>query len=391
MNIKRIPTIITLMIALVCTGAVSVYGLPEVKEVVSGDAEVQYVDSNTMQINATDNTIINYNSFNIQENETVLISLPSNNSQILNRVLGNSASQLNGDLNCNGVFILVNKSGIYVGPNANIDAASLVLSTRDITNSDFVDGNHLFKKLSKEEVDMLLLNEGTIKIQEGGFGVLIAGAVENKGKIIAPAGKIVLAGGDAIKLDISNKGLISVAILEEAASTILDHEGRPVTEQIKNTGSLEANGGAVILKAESVTDVFRKAINLDGYVTANRIEEKDGVIRIVADGEVNINAEVSATQINVGDPEGAVPEDVYIDGGEIEAEKEIEVIAQSNIVTNTNIKSNTSDVKLFADHDDDGAGSFTQESGVIEAAGEGDVYIDGSGEMTLGEVKTELG
>ncbi|MGB2661628.1 MAG: filamentous hemagglutinin N-terminal domain-containing protein, partial [Candidatus Omnitrophota bacterium] len=135
MNIKRIPTIITLMIALVCTGAVSVYGLPEVKEVVSGDAEVQYVDSNTMQINATDNTIINYNSFNIQENETVLISLPSNNSQILNRVLGNSASQLNGDLNCNGVFILVNKSGIYVGPNANIDAASLVLSTRDITNS----------------------------------------------------------------------------------------------------------------------------------------------------------------------------------------------------------------------------------------------------------------
>ncbi|MFQ5951994.1 MAG: filamentous hemagglutinin N-terminal domain-containing protein, partial [Candidatus Omnitrophota bacterium] len=366
MKFKRFPTIIILTIALVCAAAVSIYGLPEVEEVVSGEAEVKYVDSNTMQINATDNTIINYNSFNIQENESVLVSLPSSNSQILNRVMGGSASHLMGDLNCNGIFILVNKSGIYVGPNANIDVASLVLSTRDITNSDFLDGNHLFKKLSDDEVDMLLLNEGTIKIQEGGFGVLIAGAVENKGKIIAPAGKIVLAGGDAIKLDISSKGLISVAILEETASTILDHEGKPITEQIKNTGNLEANGGAVILKAESVTDVFRKAINLDGYVAANRIEEKDGVIRIVADGDVEISAEVEA-------------------GGEID------VFSDGNIKTSSNIKNNDGDIVLYADHDGDGEGSFTQEEGVIEATGEGDVFIDGSGEMKLGEIKTELG
>ncbi|MGB2662240.1 MAG: hypothetical protein WBD04_07645, partial [Candidatus Omnitrophota bacterium] len=60
MKIKRIPTIITMIITLVCASAVSIYGLPEVKEVVSGDAEVQYINSTTMQINATNNTIINY-------------------------------------------------------------------------------------------------------------------------------------------------------------------------------------------------------------------------------------------------------------------------------------------------------------------------------------------
>ena len=209
MNTRQFKKIAVIIFIMIFTSYSCVYPLPEVDEVVSGAAEINISDPQTMNITATDNTIINYNSFNIGENERVFVTLPSSSSDILNRVVGGDASRLMGGLQCNGIFILVNPSGVYVGAAANIDVASLVLSTRDITNSDFLDGNYLFKKLSQEEVDMLLLNEGNIKIHDGGFGVLIAGAIENKGTIIAPAGKIALAAGDAVKLDICGNGLVA--------------------------------------------------------------------------------------------------------------------------------------------------------------------------------------
>ncbi|MGB2879301.1 MAG: GLUG motif-containing protein [Candidatus Omnitrophota bacterium] len=321
MKSKAVTTIIFSVCAIFFAGVACVHPLPEVDEVVSGEAEIKITDSQTMNIDAANHTIINYTSFNINENEKVYINLPSRDSDILNRVTGKTPSYILGDLYCNGVCILVNASGIYVGQNANIDAAGLVLSTRDITDSDFISGNYVFKKLSDEQLDMLLLNEGTIKIHDGGFGVLIAGAVENRGTIICPAGKIVLAGGDAIKLDIAGNGLISVAILEETASKILDYEGNPITDQIKNSGRLEANGGTVILKAESVTDIFQCAINLEGFVMANKVEEKDGKICLVADSEVKLNAEMQATQIEIsaGKISGA-PDRVHAKGDYLKVE-----------------------------------------------------------------------
>ncbi|MBD3425932.1 MAG: DUF2341 domain-containing protein [Candidatus Omnitrophica bacterium] len=359
---RRILQIPVFVLAIVIAFATSLYALPKVDEVVSGKAEVN-VSDNTMRIDAADNTIINYSTFDIAENESVIVSLPKVDSKVLNRVLGSSRSEIMGRLECNGIFILVNKSGVYVGPNANVDVQSLVLSTRDITDSDFLSGKHVFKKLTKEEVDGLLLNEGKINIREGGFGVLIAGAIENRGKIIAPAGKIVLAAGDAIKLDIAGNGLISVAILEKTASNILDHQGNPITDQIKNTGELEA--GTVVLKAEHVTDVFRNAINLEGCVSANRIEKKDGVVRITASGNVNVATEIEASAV------------------EVKSEQDVNILAD--------IKAYGGDIDLFADSDGDGKGSFTQVVGIIEATGKGDIYIDGSGEMSLKTLISELG
>jgi filamentous hemagglutinin family protein len=245
--------------------------LPEPEKVVSGQAEFLYPDSTTLEINASDKAIINYKSFDILENESVIVRLPAVSNEILNRVIRNNASELLGRLSCNGIFLLINESGIYIGPRASIEAAGLVLSTRDILDADFLSGKYFFKKLSKDELDYLLLNEGTLKVASGGYAALIAGAIENKGAIIAPLGTIALAGGNAVTLGISDDGLISIAIDEPVAQTVLDYQGRPVTEQIKNTGNLEADGGVVILKAESIPGIFEKAINLDGYVKAEKL------------------------------------------------------------------------------------------------------------------------
>ena len=265
------------------------FALPQPDQVSSGSADFVYPDSTTLQINASDKAIINYNSFSIAENESVIVNLPSSNSQILNRDLGGSASQIFGKLFCNGILFLINKSGIHFGPKANVDVAGIVASTRDISDSDFLSSKYIFSKQS--EGDGLLLNQGKISIRNGGFGVFIAGAIENQGIIVAPIGTVAMAAGDLVRLDLSADGLISVGIDKATASTILDAEGKPITEQIKNTGTIEA--GIVILKAEALPGVFETAINLDGFVKAEKIVIQGD--KVVVTGNIQASQSISVT------------------------------------------------------------------------------------------------
>ncbi|MBU0693507.1 MAG: hypothetical protein KKC11_02385, partial [Candidatus Omnitrophica bacterium] len=239
-------------------------------------------------------------------------------------------------------------------------------------------------------LDMLLVNRGTIKVKDGGFGVLIAGGIENEGKIIANAGKVVLAGGDAVKLNISNNGLISVIIDEAVASEVLDHQGKAITDQIKNTGTIEANGGTVIFNAESLPGIFAKAVNLEGFIKANKLRNIDGIVKIVADKDVRLAAKIKASNVEVGNEE-KVPENVEIAGGSVAAENNIKVLAKNDINVNVDVTAKKGDIRLFADYDGDLKGSFRQLAGVIEAKGKGNVYIDSSETAELGKIITEAG
>ncbi|MFA6143131.1 MAG: filamentous hemagglutinin N-terminal domain-containing protein, partial [Candidatus Omnitrophota bacterium] len=131
---------VVIMIALILLSSASFsFALPTVDEIKEGTATITVDESGTnMTINASNNAIINYSSFNINENESLNVMLPDASSQILNRVTGSSMSNIYGSLTCNGLFVLVNVNGINVGPNAHIDAARLILSTRDISDSDFL-------------------------------------------------------------------------------------------------------------------------------------------------------------------------------------------------------------------------------------------------------------
>jgi len=161
--------------------------------------------------------------------------------------------------------------------------------------------------------DLLLLNEGDITIKEGGFGVLIAGAVENSGRIVVPAGKAVLAGGDAVRLNMSGDGLISVTIDKATASTIVDVAGNPVTEQVSNSWDIEADRGMVILKAESAAGIFEKAINLDGFTSAVKVQEQGGVVSLVSSGKIEVNGFVDADRLEVSGSSVAAPQKITID------------------------------------------------------------------------------
>ena len=101
---------------------------------------------NTQTITTTLNqTIINAQSSNVGAGYTVNFVAPAPNnsalSGILFRDIGNSPSNINGIVNSNAFLVWVNTNGINVGPSATINAPALVLSTRDITNTNFISGN----------------------------------------------------------------------------------------------------------------------------------------------------------------------------------------------------------------------------------------------------------
>ncbi|MBP7056142.1 MAG: filamentous hemagglutinin N-terminal domain-containing protein, partial [Candidatus Omnitrophica bacterium] len=356
---KTLALIMSALFIMAVCSIDKVYSLPEVDEVQNGSAEFVYADANTMIITASDKAIVNFKSFDIMENERVTINLPNSSSEMLNRVTGPNASYIMGSLSSNGRIFLVNPNGVNIGPNAQITAVSVVISTRNLTNTNFLSSQYIFEKLASTQIDKLIKNQGVIEVSEGGFGVLIAGAVENDGRIIAPVGTVAIATGDMVRLDVSSNGMISIAIEQAVASQIMDENGNPVTDQIRNTknGRLEANGGHVVLKAESISDIFTKAINLDGVVRADKVEMKDGVVRILSSKEVEVKADISASKIEIGSPDEAVPTRIDLIGAKIVANGQgISIIAKGDINTTATITAIDSNVYLTADYDLDNVG-----------------------------------
>ena len=118
------------LIALTFLISGTVYALPQDPSVSHGEAKFDQVDAQTLNITASNKSIINYSSFNIGRAETVNFHLPSVSAFSLNRVLGNSVSRIRGTLTANGNLILVNPKGIFFGSSANVNVGGLIASTQ---------------------------------------------------------------------------------------------------------------------------------------------------------------------------------------------------------------------------------------------------------------------
>ena len=343
---KKIIGSMAMITALVIVSSLLFYGVAKADESdPASNGNLPVIDMGSLQAGVTvvnidnvqtitstlEQTIINATSSNIAAGSTVKFVGPTYDNgamaSFLFRDIGNSPSNIDGNILSNSFLVWVNQNGINIGADAHIDAPSLVLSTRDITDSNFLSANYIFEKQLDQETDRLLLNKGTITISQGGFGVLIAGAVENQGVIVCPLGTIVLAGGSHVQLGISSNKFLSIVIDDEQANDVYDYAGNKVKDQLKNSGSLIANGGMVILRAEALPGIFEKAINMSGYIKANKIDDKDGVVKLISSGAIEISGEISATRIEIG-KEATPPASVNMtDSAKLIAEESIRVAA----------------------------------------------------------------
>jgi filamentous hemagglutinin family protein len=256
---------------------VQIHALPEGENVISGQASFDRSTPDTLNINTpSDRLIAEYNSFSIAAPEAVHFYQPSSSSIALNRVVGVSPSEIFGILTATGKIFLINPNGVLFAPGSHVDAAALVASTLNISNSDFLAGNYSFIKVDGKTAASIL-NQGYIQANSVS---LLGQAVANSGVIEATLGSVVLAAGEAVTLNLDSAGMISVVIAEPVKEAVLGADAA-----VENSGQILADGGKVILSADTLNNVFDYAVNNSGLIQANSLVADNGGIELVAQGE----------------------------------------------------------------------------------------------------------
>lgn len=260
--------------------------------IIDGAANITYTDTTTNINQSTQNVTINWQDFDIDIDETVTFFQPNAESMALNRVLTGDGTQILGNLNANGRVFVLDANGVLFGQNAQVNVGSLVASTLDINNSDFVAGDYTFTAFTGAGTPGSVLNLGEINAIDGGVVALLGGQVSNQGVIRANLGSVALAAGNKITLDFAGDGLLNVQI-DEAVANALAHNG----------GLIQANGGSVLMTAHASNTLLQTVVNNEGVIEAQTLVEQDGHISLLGGfngGEVSVGGVLDASAPNGG-------------------------------------------------------------------------------------------
>jgi filamentous hemagglutinin family protein len=260
---------------------------PEGGQVVAGGATINLTAPSRIDvIQQTGKAIIDWRSFNINSLEHTNFQQPSASAVALNRVGGGVSSNINGLLTANGQLFLINPNGVVFGNGARVNVGSLVATTADIRNEDFLAGRYRFDKAS-DNPNAGVINRGVIHVADGGAVVLAAPWVRNEGLIQARLGQVALAGAKTFTLDFNGDGLLQFDVGSAVGEWPRGADGIPVNALVSNPGTILADGGVVALTARAASDVVDRVINMDGLVQARAVSVKGGTI-ILSGGDEGI-------------------------------------------------------------------------------------------------------
>lgn len=287
LNFKTIFKIASRGIVFLSMSAFSVpvaTALPTGGSVVNGNVNIA-TSNNVMNIDQTSaKSIINWNNYNVGSGATVNYRFTQPGSSSLNRVTGTNLSEIHGKINANGHIILVNPNGIIFANGSTINVRSIIATTHNIENSDYLNGKLIF---SRNGSTGSVINNGTITAEEGSYIALLAPSVINQGVIKANMGTISLASGDKIKLSFDSSGMHTMIVDPSTIQSLIDNQGLVI-----------AQGGTIYLGAKNAQNIIDSVINIknSGIIEANQMNKVDG--RIILDGD---GIEVSGTlQANSG-------------------------------------------------------------------------------------------
>ena len=364
--------------------------LPTGGTVIGGQATISQ-SGNTLTINqSTNNAAINWKAFSIGSAATTDFIQPGASSVAVNRVTGVDPSLIEGHLNANGQVVLVNPNGILFTKNAQVNVGGLVASTSGISEKNAIAGNLTFDQGSNPGAK--IVNKGTITAHDGGLVALVAPSVINSGVITAKLGKVSLAAGDKWTLDLYGDRLVNFALSDKVAG------------EVKNSGVISADGGAVQITANVAKDVVSNAINMTGVIEASNISQQGGTIVLDGgDGNVAVSGTLAATGTTGGTVDvtgnSVALKGATVDvsgkngggtiniggqshgGGTLAHAKSVTVDSSSKLIADAIASGNGGDITVWSDGTTDFAGTANAkgvaQGGTIETSGH-DLSIDGA-------------
>lgn len=285
----------SVLLAACLVGGVS--ALPEGANITHGNVQITNSGGKQTVIQGSDRAIINWNGFNIDIGELVQFIQPSSISAILNRVVGQDPSVILGSLQANGQVFLINPNGVVFGDSARVDVGSLVVSTLNITDDNFLQGNLRFEQAADRDL-AAVINHGTIKIDNNGFLVLTGPMVANEGVILARVGQVALAAGTKSTISFDPTGMIQVELPTASQSSdgivSLTHGATSdllsslVTAPSSKAGQIVVRDGRTFLEVASGTVVNTGEIRADGTdgLDAGRVLLHSTANTLLANGSV---------------------------------------------------------------------------------------------------------
>ncbi len=272
--------------ALIVCAALSARSNPQGMTVAHGTVSATQ-NGSQLNVLASQNAVIKWQSFNIAAGETTTFIQPSAQSVVWNRISDLNPSQIWGALNANGTVVLMNQNGFYFGPNASINVGGFIAASAAVLPPPAVGGG--MWTYQGPPPTARIINYGEIRAQTGGSLFLIADGIENHGLLSAPDGTIGLYSGKNVLISDrpDGRGLSANVQLPEGS--------------IDNDGQIIADAGSIALHAQ--------VVNQNGLIQANSVRNQQGVIELVAGSAVNLGGQ-SLLQAD-GDSGGAS------DGGRI--------------------------------------------------------------------------
>lgn len=244
--------------------------LPAGGKVVGGEAQIASRQSTMTIDQSTTRAAIDWQSFNIGREAHVDIRQPSSESVLLNRIYGDSASQIFGKLTANGQVFLSNPNGIYFAPGASVDVGGLVATTHRPSLQEFLAGQDRF---TRQGATGSIINEGQLRAALGGYIALLAPEVRNLGVIIAELGTVVMAAGDAYELRFDPaRRLEGIRVEPGSLQGVID-----------NGQAVLAPGGYIVLSAVGAQRLQGGVIRNSGVLEASSLVSRGG--RIVLEGD----------------------------------------------------------------------------------------------------------
>ncbi len=312
-------TLALLVMSALSLGASSVDAMPEGGVVRSGSGSVTQNGKEMTIRQDSGRLAMDWTGFSVGKDETVRFQQPGKDALALNRVTGNQQSVIDGSLLSNGHVLLVNPNGVVIGKNASIDVGGLVASTAQVKDNFMKEFGNSTGAFSLGGLsDGKIINEGTIKA-EGGLVALHAAKVENSGTISNTGGSAVLAAADTLTLTPDADGKLNFTV-----------DGKAAEASALNKGAITADGGTIVMTADSASDVMSTVVNNSGTLQARTLRKNEKG-QILLDGGDKGQVEVSGTLDASGTEEGQSAGNIKVIGEKTIVHDGTNLLAKGNV------------------------------------------------------------
>jgi|GEM_PF-4650399 len=288
MKLHRLTADIRMLLAAAVFAPCAVYALPQGGVVVAGQASITNPNPNHLQIaQASDRAVINWDSFNLAQQDSVNIKQPNSTAALLNRVQGDQLSTIAGRIEANGQVFIVNPNGVTFSNGAIVKVGALVATTADIDNAAFMRGGRLnFNQAGQANSAIRVERGASIEAQADvdAFVAFVAPQVRHAGVITSKLGTVQLAAGEMFTLDVGG-GLLSLLLSQQDLAQL------GIT--VEQSGAIISQGGLIQLQAASLNQVLQGFIQQNGRLAASEFTvADDGTITLTAaQGQVALQAQ----------------------------------------------------------------------------------------------------